>query len=88
MCIRDRFQRLREELGLVYSVYSFLTPHRETGLLGFYAAFNHGAWEQVCEELLRELQEIRDKGITPEELELSKQLMRINLVMGLSLIHI
>lgn len=77
------FQRLREELGLVYSVYSFLTPHRETGLLGFYAAFNHGAWEQVCEELLRELQEIRDKGITPEELELSKQLMRINLVMGM-----
>lgn len=55
------FKRVREELGLAYTVYSYSTHYLETGLLTVYAGVNPakandaaGAVREVIETLMRE----------------------------------
>ena len=40
------FQQLREELGLVYSTYSFNSLYSDVGFYGIYGGFFPGNWER------------------------------------------
>lgn len=76
------FQRVREELGLVYSIYSFLTPHRESGLWGVCAACQHNVQKEAIQAILEELWKVTKQGVTEQEIRDTKRLMRTNLIMG------
>ncbi len=62
------FQKIREEMGLAYSVYSFSYRYKNTGFSGIYAGLNgeklNSAYSAI-EELLKEF----NKGVTVEEFE-------------------
>jgi predicted Zn-dependent peptidase len=51
------FQEIREKRGLVYSIYSFSSAYRDTGLLGIYAGTGEDQVAElvpvVCEELCK-----------------------------------
>jgi predicted Zn-dependent peptidase len=76
------FQRIREELGLVYSIYSFSSSYEDGGLFGLYAGTGEdglGALvPALCEELGRATGDINDK-----ELARAKAQLRAGLVMSL-----
>src|SRR5260370_21541282 len=53
------FQKIREEQGLVYSIYSDLNPYRDTGCMAIYAGTSVESVRQVVDHVLAEFQELK-----------------------------
>ncbi|WP_041582093.1 M16 family metallopeptidase [Zymomonas mobilis] len=76
------FQRVREEQGLVYSIYSWTQAWVETGLLGIYCATDKEDADKAL-TLIREIINHSLKTVTEEELQRAKAQARAGLLMGL-----
>jgi len=77
------FQRVREENGLCYSIYSFCTNYIGAGVLGVYVGLSRDS-EQKALQLIHEIfEEIKEKGVTQEELHRNKEQLKTNLLMGM-----
>lgn len=63
------FQRIREELGLAYSVYSFHCFFAAGGHVGAYVGTRPEAAERAREALLEELEVLARDGLRPDELD-------------------
>ncbi len=70
------FQTIREERGLVYSVYSFGMPFADTGAWGIYAGTSPGQLPEVMELIDTEVARILSDGVTAEELARAKGSVR------------
>lgn len=77
------FQEIREQRGLVYSIYSHLAGFGDAGLFTIYAATAHSAADQVLKLTLRELARLRTNGIRREELKRTLTQMKGNIMLGL-----
>ena len=63
------FVRIREELGLAYSVGARHLPGRIPGYFAFYVLTSPGNARRVEEEVAEEIEVLRREGLDPEELE-------------------
>jgi predicted Zn-dependent peptidase len=70
------FQRIREELGLAYSVYTFLSFHVNAGTHGVYVGTAPETAEQAAAAVREELARVAREGIGAEELRLGKQQLK------------
>ncbi len=61
------FKRVREELGLAYSVYSYTTHFAETGILVVYAGVNPQKAEDAAKAVVEVIETLRRDGLTDEE---------------------
>ncbi len=61
------FKRVREELGLAYSVYSYTSHYAETGLLTVYAGVNPQKAEKAAAAVREVIETFRKEGVTEEE---------------------
>ena len=77
------FQRIREERGLAYSVYSFAQGYRDTGQFGVYAGCQPGKADEVLTLMLAELDDVARAGLSDEEVERGRGQMRGGIVLGL-----
>jgi len=77
------FQEIREERGLTYSIYSYHSVYAQTGLLCIYAGTSYESSAEVMETILREILDIRERGVSAEELRRSKQQIKGTLLLGL-----
>lgn len=77
------FQRIREELGLCYTVYSFLSSHEETGVFGIYLGTGKETEKQAVEEIGAEIKRIVEKGISHEEINKVSTQMKSGMLMAL-----
>lgn len=66
------FQKIREERGLAYSVYSYGTAFLEGGLFTIYVGTTKESYKEVLEIIKNEFNDIRENGITESELQKSK----------------
>jgi predicted Zn-dependent peptidase len=66
------FQRIREELALAYSVYSFQSFYSKAGMAGVYVGTRPDASEEALQGILNEYTKLCERGITGEELEQAK----------------
>jgi predicted Zn-dependent peptidase len=57
------FQEIREKRGLAYSVFSFITPHVDTGMFGVYLAVSPEKALAAVEVVLREISGLRDEKV-------------------------
>lgn len=62
------FQRVREELGLAYTVYTFQSFYSQAGLSGTYLATRPETAERALETVREELERISSSGLPPDEL--------------------
>ena len=77
------FQTVREQNGLCYSVYSFITSHAETGMFSIYVGLSKEQ-EQRAAALVREvLDDFCANGPTRDELSRCREQMKSGLMMGL-----
>jgi predicted Zn-dependent peptidase len=76
------FQKIREEKGLAYTVYSYPSSYRSTGYFSLYAGTNDKQAEQVVKLMLDEMEDIRRNGVTETELERSKSQLKGGYVLG------
>lgn len=77
------FQKIREERGLAYTVYSAVNAFLDTGVLMVYAATSPSRAREVLGLVLQELAELRDQGPTPQELEVAKEHLKGSLMLSL-----
>jgi predicted Zn-dependent peptidase len=77
------FQRVREERGLAYSVYSFANQFADTGQFGVYAGCQPGKADEVLSLMLAELDAVANGELAEAEIERGKGQMRGGLVLGL-----
>jgi predicted Zn-dependent peptidase len=77
------YQKIREEKGLVYSVYSYPTAYMDTGLFTIYAGMKPENLKEVTNLIEEEVEDIRSNGITQAELERTREQMKGNYILGL-----
>ena len=77
------FQTIREERGLAYSVYSDLSPYRDTGTLCIYAGTSAGKALGTIDLILAEFAKIKSELLSDEELTRAKDQLKGNILMGL-----
>jgi len=77
------FQKIREDRGLVYSIYSYMSNFREGGLFTIYAGTTPKDYNEVIKIVLEEFEEIKKNSVTEKELERSKNQFLSSLTFGL-----
>ncbi len=77
------FQTIREERGMAYSIYSDLSPFRDTGTLCVYAGTATGKALEVVDLILAEFRKLKETALDEEELKRAKDQIKGNLLMGL-----
>ncbi len=77
------FQKIREEQGLVYSIYSDLNPYRDTGCLTVYAGTSLESTRKVVDSVLAEFHELKSDQIPAEELRRAKDQLKGSLMLSL-----
>ena len=77
------FQTIREERGMAYSIYSELSPYRDTGTLLVYAGTSAGKALEVVDLILAEFRNLKETPLTPEELTRAKDQLKGNILLAL-----
>ena len=77
------FQRIREESGMAYSVYSYPSYYTATGMLVIYAGTSRQNAPAVMKMIDREVEQLVKEGITREEFEMTRTQIRGSYVLGL-----
>lgn len=77
------FQRIREERGLAYSIYTFSNSYTDTGQFGIYAGCQPGKADEVISLITGELAAVAEGGLTEAEVQRGKGQMRGAVVLGL-----
>ena len=70
------FMRVREELGLAYSVYSYASHYEETGMLTVYAGVNPQKAEDAAAAVVDVIKTFIKDGVTEEEFKRGREQMR------------
>ena len=76
------FQQIREQRGLAYSVYSFVSSFADTGMSGAYAGVDPVNAYETVEIILNTLQSLKDSPVTADELLHAKEFTKGNLLMA------
>ena len=67
------FLEVREKRGLAYSVYSYVSPYLDAGLMGVYAGVDADKIEQALAAILEELDKVRQEPVSDDELGKAKE---------------
>lgn len=77
------FQKIREDKGLTYSVFSYPSSFEDCGLFSIYAGMKPSQLKNVAELIKEEIDLIKKNGITEEELYDSKEQLKGSYILGL-----
>lgn len=77
------FQKIREDYGLAYSVYSFNAAYRDAGIFGVATALNPENEEAVLNAVFEEMELMKAEGVSLAELNRSKEQLKANMIMSL-----
>ncbi len=77
------FQTVREEHGLAYSIYSDLTPYRDTGSLCVYAGTSADKAVELIRLVMQEFRRIKENPVDADELRRAKDQLKGNLLLSL-----
>jgi predicted Zn-dependent peptidase len=77
------FQRVREELGLAYAVYSFQQAFRSTGVSGVYVGTQAKRAEAAKETIEAEYRRLATEGLTEQELDGGRRQLKGQLMLAL-----
>jgi predicted Zn-dependent peptidase len=77
------FQKIREELGLAYSVYSYHHNHSDSGAFIVYAGVAAAEARLVARTILDEMTQMQDVMVTPEELQGAKDFLKGSMLLSM-----
>ena len=77
------FQRIREELGMAYSVYTYASSYRGVGSFNLYAGTNPENAQTVLREIQEQLALFLRDGMTEKEFKSAKAQLRGGYLLGL-----
>jgi len=77
------FQRVREQEGLAYSVYTYSDSYEDAGIFCAAMSVHPSQGRKAVRLTLAEFDRIVNDGVTPDELESAKAQLKGNLLLGL-----
>ena len=77
------FQSIREDKGLVYTVFSSVTPFKDCGYLNIYAATSTDQLRDTIDAVMEELKRIKAESVSEEELRRNKDQLKASLMLNL-----
>ena len=77
------FQRVREELGLAYAVYTFQSFHADVGMHGVYVGTGPETARQALDAINAELAEVAERGLPADELAMGKSQLKGQVTLSL-----
>jgi len=77
------FQKVREEYGLCYTIYSYISAFKNTGVINIYTGLNSSYTEDVITLINEELQKFIKLKISDEKLRKAKEQLKGNYILGL-----
>jgi predicted Zn-dependent peptidase len=77
------FREVREKRGLAYAVGSYTEQFADVGMVAMYVGTRADNVAEACEIIGRELVELRDSGVTEEELNRAKEHVKGRMVLGM-----
>ncbi|HTJ23800.1 MAG TPA: pitrilysin family protein [Gemmatimonadaceae bacterium] len=77
------FQRVREELGLAYSVYTYQSFHADSGMHGVYVATAPESAVAALDAIRQELRGVADHGLPAEEIAMGRQQLKGQVTLSL-----
>lgn len=77
------FQDIREDRGLVYSIYSYPSSYKDTGIFTIYAALNSSYFTEVIDIIMENINKIKKDYLTEDEINKSKEQLKGNYILGL-----
>ncbi len=80
-------KKIREEEGLAYSVYSYNGSYTDTGAFVISVGTRPENCQRVIDIILEELEDVRENGITQDELDKSFSQLKGSLYMGLETVN-
>lgn len=76
------FQKIREESGLAYSVYTSIATYKDTGIYTVYAGLSDENLEKTREIINLEIERLLSEGLTDAEIERAKEQIRGSVILG------
>jgi predicted Zn-dependent peptidase len=77
------FQRVREELGLAYAVYTFQSFHADVGTHGVYVGTSPDTARKALDAIDEELAIVAARGLPPDEIAMGKSQLKGQLTLSL-----
>lgn len=77
------FERIREDEGLAYSIFTFDSFYMRAGSIGIYAAVAPQQLGKTLDLTFEELRKLRDEGIPAEELEMNREQIKGGMLMAM-----
>ncbi len=82
------FQKLRENEGICYTVFSFHSSYTDHGVFGIYCATSSDNFYRAVDLIVNECRELVSDGITESELEDAKTFLKGNLALSLESVEV
>ncbi len=76
------FQKIREEMGLAYSVYSYFSQYKDQGVIEIYAGITNEQRDNGAKAIIQEIKNFNEHGITEEEFLRGKEQLKSAFIMG------
>jgi predicted Zn-dependent peptidase len=77
------FQSIREEKGLAYTISSFIDSYQECGVQLIYAVIEPAKVGTYLNAVKKEIDSLKEKGISRDELERAKDHIKADIILGL-----
>ena len=77
------FQEVREEKGLAYSVFSYHSSYKDSGMVTIYGGTGVNQLNELFETFQASLAAFKAEGVSPKELKNSKEQLKGNLMLSL-----
>ncbi len=76
------FQRIREKLGLAYSVYAYQSAYKNCGMYSIFCGAGPENSEKAVSAVRKEIDLVLKEGITKDEFARGKEQMKSNFILG------
>ena len=76
------FQRIRESMGLCYSIYSFNSMYIDHGIFGVYAGTSVSSFQKAITEVLKEVKKVKKGNISKDEITSAKEHLKGNMALA------
>lgn len=77
------FQKIREDMGLAYSIFAGNTQYTDTGIIDIYAASDPLNAQKVIEIISKEIEDIRKNSMNEIELDRAKENIKGGIVLNI-----
>ncbi len=74
------FQKIREDLGLCYSVYSYFSKYKDNGVVEIYAGVNTASRDLAVNAIVDEVRLFNKNGVTEQEFLRAKEQAKSSLI--------